>query len=93
MTNPTATVALETLTAGLPVRVTLTSGRTIEGYVHSVQTYDRIGFQARIAAGSHAYVLHHYVTDTGLTESVGCMHFGQSKPHAMGGVSTIESLV
>lgn len=88
----TNSITLETLTPGLPVRVTLQSGRKIEGYVHSVQSYDRTGFHALVSAGRFNYNLHHYVTSTGLSESVGCMHFG-TRVSAAGTVATIESLV
>lgn len=92
MTNSTTAVALETLTAGLPVRVTLTSGRTIEGYVHSTAQYSHTGFHAMISAGEKAFDLHHFVKrGGGLTESVGCMYFGR-KVSNVGTVATIEEI-
>lgn len=68
--------ALENLTKGQPVLITLDNGRTIKGYVTSTASYTNTGCQV-IVADEHgkAFNLFHYMSGLQLSNRVGCLAF------------------
>jgi len=87
------TIALETLTVSLKIRVTVESGQAIEGTVISVESDAKYGFSAELSVGkrTRSYELRHYRDGDGhLVESVGC--FGGRLTRTLGTVTSIEPL-
>lgn len=89
--------ALENLTKGQPVLITLDNGRTIKGYVTSTASYANTGCQVIVSdENGKAFNLFHYMSDSKLSNRVGCLAFNAAaKPLPKSvftcGVAVIES--
>lgn len=84
-----STTALETLTAGQSVLVTLTSGRIIKGEVAETQNLSITGFHATLTVGKRLYSLCHFMRGNTRSDAIACNHFGM-KFSNVGTVATIE---
>lgn len=91
--DASSAIALEKLTVGLRVRVTATSGRSIEGIVQSVENKAHFGFIAIVnVGGKKAYQLRHSQDMQGkITENVTCHGYG-GHARGLGTVATIEPI-